>query len=60
MDYLDQIDKMSLSELLDFAESRRAYKEMLESAEDIIAKNEADYEYEREERQLEYLEKENV
>lgn len=58
MDYLDQIDKMSLSELLEFAESRIAYKEMLESAENIIAKNEADYEYEREERQLEYLERE--
>lgn len=58
MDYLDLIDNMSLSELLEFTESRIAYKEMLKSAEDIIAKNEADYEYEREERQLEYLEKE--
>lgn len=58
MDYLDLIDKMSLSELLEFAKSRIAYKEILKSAEDIIAKKEADYEYEREERQLEYLEKE--
>ncbi len=60
MDYLDIIDNMSLSELLNFAESRRAYKETMDSYEDLVAEEEFRYESEREERQLEYLERENV
>lgn len=59
MDYWDLIDNMSLSELLNFAESRRAYKEMIDSYEDLVAEEEFRYESEREERQLEYLEKES-
>jgi ppGpp synthetase/RelA/SpoT-type nucleotidyltranferase len=58
MDYLDQIDKMSLSELLDFVNFRNSYKEMMDSYEDLVAEEEFRYESEREERQLEYLEKE--
>jgi hypothetical protein len=60
MDYLDQIDNMDLLELLYFVDSRNAYKEMMDSYEDLVAEEEFRYESEREERQLEYLEeKEN-
>ena len=60
MCYWDLIDNMDLSELFGFLEYRNAYKEMMDSYEDLVAEEEFRYESEREERQLEYLEKENV
>lgn len=49
MDYLDEIDKMSLTQLLEFAETRNAYKEMLNSAENLIAEAELRYDCMKEE-----------
>lgn len=56
MDYLDQIDNMSLEELLDFLEYRNSYKDMMESYADLVAEQEFRDELAREEEQLKYLE----
>lgn len=54
MDYLDQIDNMSLEELFDFLDYRKGHKVN-------YAEQEFREEYRREEEQLRYLEeKENV
>lgn len=58
---MDYLDNLSLSELFDFLEYRNSYKDMMESYEDLVMEAEARYEYEKEEKQLKYLEeKENV
>ena len=56
MDYLDYLDNLSLSELFGFLENRNSYKEMMSSYEDLVAEAEERWEWEREERQLKYLE----
>lgn len=57
MDYLDLIDNMTLGELFGFLENRNSYKENPKYYEDLVAEEEARYEYEKEQEQLKYLEK---
>lgn len=55
----EEIDNMDLPELLDFVGFRNSYKDMLESADELIIKAEARKDEEKEEEQLKRLEEEN-
>lgn len=53
---MDYLDNLSLSELFEFFEYKNSYKDMLNSYDDLVAKAEARCEFEKEEKQLKYLE----
>ena len=56
MEFLELIDNMDLPELLDFIGFRNSYKEMINSADDLVTEAELKSDFEREEKQIKFLE----
>lgn len=56
MDYLDVIDDMELSELLDFVGWRNSYKDMLISYDNLVEEAEFKAECKKEDEQLKRME----